>query len=147
MDVVNYARAPMESRINFSKNDYLESPIDKTQMSSYPYSQPMGSLMHAIINSQPNCSFIISNLAQYMSNIGISHWQGIKQVLWYIKGTINTCIQYQRHDDGHILHEFSNADWVGDKDTQKSTSSIVFCLWVELSHGQVKNKPQLPFLV
>jgi hypothetical protein len=61
-----------------------------------------------------------------MSNISISHWQGIKRVLWYIKGTINTCIQYQRHDDGHILHGFLDADWVGDKDTKNSTFILFF---------------------
>jgi len=52
-----------------------------------------------------------------MSNPNISHWQGIKRVFRYIKGIINKGIQYQRHDDGHILHGFLDADWVGDKDT------------------------------
>jgi hypothetical protein len=51
MDVANFAPTPMESGIKFSKYNYIESPIDKAHMSSYPYSQTMGSLMHAIINS------------------------------------------------------------------------------------------------
>jgi hypothetical protein len=50
-------------------------------MSYYRDSQVVGSLMHAIINRQSDCVFTISGLAQYMSNLGISHWQGIKQVL------------------------------------------------------------------
>lgn len=78
MDVVNFVPTPMESGIKFNKDNYHESPIDKAHMSSYPYSQAMGSLMHAIINCQPNYAFTISNLAQYMSNIGVLHWQGIK---------------------------------------------------------------------
>jgi hypothetical protein len=81
MDVVNSTPTPMEFGIKFSKDNRRESPIDKTHMFSYPYSQVVGSLMHAIINSQPNCAFTISNLAQYMSNVNISHLQGIKQVL------------------------------------------------------------------
>jgi hypothetical protein len=54
-------------------------------------------------------------LPQYMSNLGISHWQGIKRMLRYIKSIINMGIQYQCHDDGHILHGFSNVDWASDK--------------------------------
>jgi hypothetical protein len=53
MDVVNFVPTPMESGIKFNKNNYHESPIDKAHMFSYPYSQAMGSLMHAIINCQP----------------------------------------------------------------------------------------------
>jgi hypothetical protein len=45
-----------------------------------------------------------------MSNVNISHLQGIKQVLWYMKGTINMGIQYQCHDDGHILNGFLDAE-------------------------------------
>jgi hypothetical protein len=66
--------------------------------------------MHAIINSRPNYAFTISNLTQYMFNLSISHLQGIKQMLWYMKGTINMGIQYQRHDDGHILNGFLDAN-------------------------------------
>jgi len=73
MDATNSAPTPMELGIKFNKNDYPKSPIDKVHMFSYPYSQAVGSFMHAIINSRLNCVFIISNLAQYMSNPSISH--------------------------------------------------------------------------
>ncbi len=79
-------------------------------MSSYRYSQVVRNLMHAIINSRLDCAFNISSLAQYMSNPSISHWQGIKRVLRYIKGTINMGIQYQCHGDGHILHGFADVN-------------------------------------
>ncbi len=37
-------------------------------------------------------------------------------------------IQYQCHDDGHILHGFSNVDWASDKGIWKSTFEYYFLL-------------------
>lgn len=31
-------------------------------MSNYPYSQAVGNLMHAIVNSRPDCAYTVTNL-------------------------------------------------------------------------------------
>ncbi len=67
-------------------------------------------------------------------------------MLWYIIGIINTCIQYQHHDDGHILHEFLDVDWAGDKNTQISTSSYCFLLAGGVVSRQVKKNLNCLFL-
>ena len=65
-------------------------------------------------------------LSQYMHCPTIDHWSFVKRLLRYLVGTINDGLQiYQNSsinlhaftDSSLSLNAFSNADWVGDKDT------------------------------
>ncbi len=78
MAIVNSIPKPTKFGIKFSKLNCPELINDQGKMISYPYFQVVGNLMHAIMNSRLDCAFTINNLAQYMSNLDISHWQGIK---------------------------------------------------------------------
>jgi hypothetical protein len=111
-----------------SKEDFPNPNTWRDTTSPYPYSQIVGSLMHAIVNFRPNCVYVVNSLAQYLTNAGPSHIQTLKRVLWYIKGTLTLGIKYQQSPNGDILHGFCDANWVGDKDTCRSTSSYYFLL-------------------
>jgi hypothetical protein len=78
MAIVNYILKPMKFGIKFSKMNCPKLISDQGKMISYPYFQVVGNLMCAIMNSRLEYAFTINNLAQYMSNLDISHWQGIK---------------------------------------------------------------------
>jgi len=88
----------------------------------------VGSLMHAHVNSRPNCAYTVSTLAQYLSNPRLEYIQTLKQTMRYIKGILNFGIKYQKSLQGDILHGFSDVDWVGDKDTRRSMFGYCFLL-------------------
>ena len=113
----------MQSGICLHKED-----SDTFHQEPYPYSQVVGSLMHAIVNTRPDCAYAVSSLAQYLSNPSISHIQRLKRTLRYIKGTLSYGIKYQKFAQGHVLFGFLDANWPGDKETRCSTFSYCFIL-------------------
>jgi hypothetical protein len=46
-----------------------------------PYSQIVGSLMNAIVNSRTNCVCLVKNLAQYLFNLNETHIQALKRTI------------------------------------------------------------------
>ena len=114
---------PMESGIRLSKEDSFVSQEDQ-----HLYSQIVGSLMHAIVNTRPDCAYTISSLAQHLSTPAETHIQTLKRTLRYVKGTLPYGICYKRSSQGAILHGYSDADWAGCKDTRRSTSGYCFLL-------------------
>lgn len=124
----NPLSTPMQSGVRLSKEDYPNTEETWEITRQYPYSQIVGSLMHACVNSRPDCAYPVNSLAQYLTNPGPTHIQTLKRTMRYIKGTLSLGIKYQQSTNGNILHGYSDADWAGDKDTRRSTSGYCFIL-------------------
>ena len=43
--------------------------------------------MYAVVGTQPDIAYAVSYLAQFMSNPGCMHWEAVKRVIRYLKGT------------------------------------------------------------
>ena len=59
-------------------------------MSNVPYSSTVGSLMYAMICTRPDLSHTVSVVSRYMHNPGKDHWEAVKWILRYVKGSIGT---------------------------------------------------------
>lgn len=114
---------PMQSGIHLYKEEFSLSQQDQ-----HLYSQIVGRLMHATVNTKPDCVYTTSTLAQYLSAPSELHIQTLKRTLKYIKGSLPYGICYKKSPQGDVLHRYSNTDWVGCKDTRRSTSSYCFLL-------------------
>jgi hypothetical protein len=90
------------------------------------YRQLVCSLFY-LIHTGPDLSFFVSLVAQYMQTPHESHFKAAKRILRYVHGTVKFGIHYS---SGGIplLVGFTNSDWVGDLDDQKSTTGYVFNL-------------------
>lgn len=53
-----------------------------------PYRKLVGSLQYLDF-TRPDVSFVVNRLAQFMHSPLETHWQALKQVLRYLKGTIH----------------------------------------------------------
>lgn len=73
-------------------------------MKSFSYSQVVGSLMHAIVNTQLDCSYAVGSSTQHLSNPTHVHWQAIKHVLQYIQVKINHKVKYHKIENDVILY-------------------------------------------
>ena len=76
--------------------------------------------------TRPDLASAVSILSKYMSKPSKEHWQGVKRILRYIKGTINYGLIFKAEDNKGILAGYSDADWAGDIDTRRSTSGYIF---------------------
>jgi len=54
-----------------------------------PYWEAIGSLMYAALGTRPDIMFTVMFLSQFMQNPGRPHWEEVKRVFRYLKGTID----------------------------------------------------------
>ena len=56
-------------------------------MKSVPYAPTVGSLMYAMVATQPDISHAVGVISRFMHNPGRSHWNAVKHVFRYLAGT------------------------------------------------------------
>lgn len=68
-----------------------------------------------------------------MSNPGRVHWQALKWILRYLKGTRGTTLQYVAKDDSSsMIEEYVDSDYAGCLDSRKSLSGYIFKCYGEI---------------
>ena len=63
------------------------TPHQYEDMCDVPYREAIGSLMYAALGTRPDIVFAVSFLSQFMQNPGWPHWEAVKRVFRYLKGT------------------------------------------------------------
>lgn len=93
-------------------------------MGKVPYAQAMGFFMHTMICIRPDIYYRVGLISQFQSNLGETHWQAIKRIMRYLKGTKNYKLGFGSSKLDII--GFNDAIFVGDPNKRKSTSGHVF---------------------
>ena len=86
-----------------------------------------------MVCTRPDIAQAVRVVSRYMANPGKAHWQAVKWILRYLRGTSSTCIEYGRNGDDLI--GYVDSDYGGDLDGRKSTSTMCFALVVRLLVG------------
>jgi hypothetical protein len=84
------------------------------------------SLIYAQVSTHPDLPFMTRMLGRYKKNQGISHWNIIKKSLRHIQGTKGLMLTYEERLDRLEIVGYSDSDYAGCLDTEKSTSGYVF---------------------
>jgi len=64
-----------------------------------------------------------------MHDPGRSHWEAVKWVLWYIKGSIDIGLVFEKDSTGkQECVGYIDSDYVGDLDKRRFTTGYVFTL-------------------
>jgi len=99
---------------------------ERMEMSRVPYASTMRSLMFAMICTIPDIAQAVGAVSQYMANPGRDHWNTIKRILRYIKGTLDTALCYEGLES--TARDYVDSDFAGDLEKRKSTTSYVFII-------------------
>ena len=102
---------------------------EREYMTRVPYASVVGSLMYAMVCTRPDLSQAVSMISRYMHDPGRGHWEAVKWVLRYIKGTIDVGLVFE--NDFKVKQEcvgYVDSDYVGDLDKCRSTMRYVFTL-------------------
>jgi ATP-binding cassette subfamily B (MDR/TAP) protein 1 len=67
---------------------------ERMKMSRVPYASAVGSLMFAMIFTRPDIAQAVRAVSRYMANRGREHWNTIRRILRYIKGTSDAALYY-----------------------------------------------------
>ncbi|PKU85125.1 putative mitochondrial protein [Dendrobium catenatum] len=116
-------------------------PIDDTL--TLPFPQPeffrklVGSLQF-ITSTRPDIAFAVNKLCQHMHSPQLLHFQLLKRVLRYLKGTISHALFLPKNELN--LSAYSDSDWAGDQLDRKSTTGYYLYLGTALLTWSVKKQ-------
>ncbi|KAL4576014.1 hypothetical protein LXL04_012102 [Taraxacum kok-saghyz] len=111
---------PLSATEPLSLNDQ-SPPIDAT-----PYRKLVGSLQYLAF-TRPDISLAVNKLSQFMHTPRQTHWQSLKRVLRYLKGTIHHGL-FLKRNSSLTLSVFSDSDWGGVHSAGRSTTAYLLYL-------------------
>ncbi|KAJ4710008.1 Retrovirus-related Pol polyprotein from transposon TNT 1-94 [Melia azedarach] len=104
-----------------------KSVEEKEYMSRVPYASAVGSLMYAMVCTRPDLAQSVSVVSRFMGEPGKEHWQAVKRIFRYFKGTFDVGLIY-RGDTQCLVTGFSDSDYAGDVDSRRSMTGYIFTL-------------------
>jgi len=134
---------PLEVGVRLSKEMCPTTQKEKSEMKIKPYRSVIGSLMYLMICTRPDLGVAIGSLSRFLENPGEAHWESVKRVLRYLKGTATVGLRFQAQKSMEI-DGYVDADWGGCPDTRRSTGAYVFRLGGTAISWASKRQIQLP---
>lgn len=95
---------------------------------SVPYREAVGSLVFLASISRPDIAFAVNIVSKFVNNYNQEHWQAVKRIFAYLKGTVDYKIQYISCGEECELTGFSDADFANDVETRRSITGYIFFL-------------------
>ncbi|KAK1434246.1 hypothetical protein QVD17_11166 [Tagetes erecta] len=114
----NPNKFPMEPGLKLSKED-SGSYTDPTE-----YRKIIGSLRY-LTHSRPDLSYAVGYMSRFMQKPTYTHSQALKQILRYLRGTIDYGVVYPKKGSSVLLGYSDNSHAV-DVDDGRSTTGLIF---------------------
>jgi len=70
---------------------------EREYMTHVPYTNPVGSLIYTMMCTRPDLSHTVSMVSRYMRDPDRGHWEIVKWILRYIKGTIDVGLVFEKY--------------------------------------------------
>lgn len=120
MDGCNPCRTPMEAGLSLM-------PSAKAVVKGYAYRSLIGKLLYLSVCTRPDIAFAVNYLSRFVTCYGEEHWEALKRVVRYLKGTALQGVVFRPSDDRAMgLIGYGDADWGSDRVDRRSTSGYVF---------------------
>ena len=82
--------------------------------------------MYAMMCTRPDITRAVRVMSKFMSRSGKQHWEAVKQILRYLKGSSDTCLCFTCAS--LKMQGYVDVDFADDIDSRKSTIGFVFTL-------------------
>jgi len=138
------------ARFDMLSSTPVHTPIDtstvfnKTMSGSTPftgpYRQAIGSLQYLVTCTRPDIAYPVSLLAKYSGAPTVAHWNAVKRVFRYLKGTSAFGISYTSSDKYVPLKGYADASWASNIDNRKSRTGYLFFHYGNLISWQSKQQ-------
>ncbi|GKB81391.1 retrotransposon protein, putative, ty1-copia subclass, partial [Tanacetum coccineum] len=118
---------PLGAHFKVPLKDCPSCDWDVERMSKVPYVNVVGSLMYLMVCTGPDIAYTVSIVSRYLANPGKNHWESVKWILKYLKGTSNVGLVYGRYQGKHVdVDGFVDVDYAKDPDKGRSITRYVF---------------------
>jgi hypothetical protein len=115
---------PLASHFKLTNEICPKTQEEIEYMSRVPYSSAVGILMYVMVCTRPDIPHLVGVVSRYMNNLSKEHWEAVKWILRYLRGTATHELCFVGFDT--ILHGYVDSDMAGDKDSRWSTIGYVF---------------------
>ena len=126
------------------KLDCFDNDVDEDEeKGERKYREIVGSLVYAMTCTRPDLSWIVTKLSQHLSCPTKADWVIVKQILRYIRGTLNYKLTFTKSKTEKVnLVGYSDADWASSVEDRKSTTGYLFYMNEEGPAISWKSKKQ-----
>ncbi|KAE8658345.1 hypothetical protein F3Y22_tig00116971pilonHSYRG00233 [Hibiscus syriacus] len=119
---------PLANHFKLSSEQCPKTDKEAEDMEKVSYSNDVGYLMYAMVYTRPDLAHAVSQVCKYMSKPGKQHWEAVKWIFRYLKGTVGHGIGFGSQRDNHLVVGYVDLDYAGDLDNRRSTTGYVFTL-------------------
>ncbi|CAM8947754.1 unnamed protein product [Rhodiola kirilowii] len=112
---------PLAQHFKITNEQCPKNESELEHMSSVPYANAVGCLMYSMVCTRPDIAHSVSMVSRFMSKPGKTHWDAVKWVLRYVKGSVGKGLMFGKanaHSD--IIMGFVDSDFAGCLDSRKS---------------------------
>ncbi|KAG9446485.1 hypothetical protein H6P81_012613 [Aristolochia fimbriata] len=111
------------SQFKLSKEQCAKSDEEIAHMKTVPYASAIGSLMYAMVSTRPDIAHAVGVVSRFMKNPGKEHWEAVKWIFRYLKGTFDYCLCFGRNNID--VKGFVDSDHAGDRDNGEALRKVV----------------------
>ncbi|KAL0305302.1 UNVERIFIED_CONTAM: Retrovirus-related Pol polyprotein from transposon TNT 1-94 [Sesamum calycinum] len=94
-------------------------------VSQAEYAKIIGSVMFLMNYTRPDIAYDVSRLSRYTHNPNKEHWDTLRRLFRYLKGTMNLCLLFNKYLP--VLEGFCDGNWVTDNDEGSSVPVSLHC--------------------
>lgn len=123
----NSASTPMDPNQKLTKEMCPQNSVDFEEMGNIPYQQAVGSILYASQGTRPDIAYAVHVVSRFNNNPGKAHWNAVKRIFRYLKGTCSAKLVYSKDDKSEVVG-YCDADWASDLDGRRSVTGYVFML-------------------
>nr|GEY88133.1 retrovirus-related Pol polyprotein from transposon TNT 1-94 [Tanacetum cinerariifolium] len=110
-------KMPLGGHFKLSLKDCSVKDCDVERMSKVPNTNAVGSLMYFMVCTRPDMVYAVSVVSRYLANPSKNHWEAVKWILKYLRGTANVGLVYGTYRGNHVdVMGFVSSDNAKDPD-------------------------------
>jgi hypothetical protein len=116
---------PMDPSVRLTSAQSPSTTEELAVMQNVPYHEAVGSLMYATLGTRPDICFAVQTVSRFNSKPGLAHWEAVKRIFRYLKGTKDLWLTY-----GGVAKEltgYADADGSMNED-RKAISGYAFLI-------------------
>jgi histone deacetylase 1/2 len=106
---------------------------------SFRYRSVVGGLQYLTL-TRPHLSFVVNKVCQFLSQPTDMHWEAVKRILRYVKGTLDMGLRIRKSPSTE-LSIYTDANWAGCVDDHRSTSGYAVYVGPNLVSWSSKKQP------
>jgi Reverse transcriptase (RNA-dependent DNA polymerase) len=94
LDELKPVSLPMETSIKLTSAQSPSTTEEIARMRNVPYHEAVGSLMYASLGTRPDITYAVQTVSRFTKNPGTAHWDAVKRIFRYLKGTRELWLGY-----------------------------------------------------